>query len=263
MIPTVELRHFFGGYIGKFNLARKLAEQGRRKRLLTVDPTPPLPRGWRTRSSPMPGSRTLRRGRDRLRPRPRRAGCGQSRGRVRGDHLVDGARGERRDAGAGQGPVPVPDPGVRALHLSDGLVGGARDEQLRVPTRSDVLQRVAPRVLRRALLRCVQGRPRSRRNLAAPFRTRSLRCGSPRSRDGGESRRRCSSMHAPRAMAPATCSNSAFSASPSDRTGHVDGSWELHRHRRGRRRDRIQIGPAATSSCCKRSDQEASRIAPP
>ena len=47
LIPTVELKHFFGGYIGKFNLARKLAQTGFRTRILTVDPTPPLPRGWR------------------------------------------------------------------------------------------------------------------------------------------------------------------------------------------------------------------------
>ena len=47
LIPTVELKHFFGGYIGKFNLARKLAQSGLRTRILTVDPTPPLPRGWR------------------------------------------------------------------------------------------------------------------------------------------------------------------------------------------------------------------------
>ena len=56
LIPTVELKHFFGGYIGKFNLARKLAQAGFRTRILTVDPTPPLPRGWRSRSSRTPGS---------------------------------------------------------------------------------------------------------------------------------------------------------------------------------------------------------------
>ncbi len=29
LIPTIDLEHFFGGYIGKFNLARRLAERGR------------------------------------------------------------------------------------------------------------------------------------------------------------------------------------------------------------------------------------------
>jgi glycosyltransferase involved in cell wall biosynthesis len=47
LIPTIDLRHLFGGYIAKFNLARKLAEGGRRVRIITVDPTPPLPGDWR------------------------------------------------------------------------------------------------------------------------------------------------------------------------------------------------------------------------
>ncbi len=49
LIPTIELRHFFGGYITKFNLARRLSESGVRTRILTVDPTPPLPGDWRER----------------------------------------------------------------------------------------------------------------------------------------------------------------------------------------------------------------------
>jgi len=49
LIPTIELKHLFGGYIAKFNLARKLAESGLRTRLLTIDATPPLPRSWRER----------------------------------------------------------------------------------------------------------------------------------------------------------------------------------------------------------------------
>ena len=47
LIPTFDLKHLFGGYIAKFNLARKLAEAGFRTRIVTVDPTPPLPRSWR------------------------------------------------------------------------------------------------------------------------------------------------------------------------------------------------------------------------
>ncbi len=49
LIPTVDLAHFFGGYIGKLNLARRLAEQGHRVRLVTVDPVGPLPRDWKRR----------------------------------------------------------------------------------------------------------------------------------------------------------------------------------------------------------------------
>jgi glycosyltransferase involved in cell wall biosynthesis len=46
LIPTVDLEHLFAGYIAKFNLARRLAERGWRVRIVTVDPTPRLPRTW-------------------------------------------------------------------------------------------------------------------------------------------------------------------------------------------------------------------------
>jgi hypothetical protein len=46
LIPTIDLDHFFGGYIAKFNLASALAARGLRVRLLTVDPVSPLPRSW-------------------------------------------------------------------------------------------------------------------------------------------------------------------------------------------------------------------------
>ena len=46
LIPTIDLQHFFGGYIGKFNLARRLAERGCRVRIVTVDPVGSLPPDW-------------------------------------------------------------------------------------------------------------------------------------------------------------------------------------------------------------------------
>lgn len=49
LIPTIDLEHLFGGYIAKFSLARRLAEQGIRTRIVTVDPTPPLPGDWQER----------------------------------------------------------------------------------------------------------------------------------------------------------------------------------------------------------------------
>jgi glycosyltransferase involved in cell wall biosynthesis len=49
LIPTVDLTHFFGGYIAKFNLARRLAERGARVRIVTVDPVGPLPSSWADR----------------------------------------------------------------------------------------------------------------------------------------------------------------------------------------------------------------------
>lgn len=47
LIPTIDLEHFFGGYIGKFNLAGRLADRGLRIRVVTVDPVGPLPRSWK------------------------------------------------------------------------------------------------------------------------------------------------------------------------------------------------------------------------
>ncbi|MGB0120363.1 MAG: glycosyltransferase [Solirubrobacterales bacterium] len=47
LIPTIDLDHLFGGYIAKFNLARRLAEHGLNVRIVTVDPTPPLPKDWK------------------------------------------------------------------------------------------------------------------------------------------------------------------------------------------------------------------------
>jgi glycosyltransferase involved in cell wall biosynthesis len=49
LIPTIDLDHFFGGYIGKLNLARRLADRGARARLVTVDPVGPLPPTWTER----------------------------------------------------------------------------------------------------------------------------------------------------------------------------------------------------------------------
>jgi glycosyltransferase involved in cell wall biosynthesis len=46
LIPTIDLEHFFGGYIGKLNLAARLAERGESVRIVTVDPVGPLPPSW-------------------------------------------------------------------------------------------------------------------------------------------------------------------------------------------------------------------------
>jgi glycosyltransferase involved in cell wall biosynthesis len=47
LLPAIDLKHLFGGYIAKFNLARRLAAAGLRVRLVTVDESLPLPRSWR------------------------------------------------------------------------------------------------------------------------------------------------------------------------------------------------------------------------
>ena len=60
LVPTIDLDHFFGGYIGKFNLAAALAARGRRVRIVTVDPVGPLPRDWRERLEGFSGLEGLR-----------------------------------------------------------------------------------------------------------------------------------------------------------------------------------------------------------
>ena len=49
LIPAFDLPHFFGGYIGKLNLALRLARAGRRVRIVTVDPVGSLAVDWRRR----------------------------------------------------------------------------------------------------------------------------------------------------------------------------------------------------------------------
>jgi hypothetical protein len=59
LIPTIDLEHFFGGYIAKFNLARRLAGRGLRVRIVTTDPVGPLPGSWRREVESYGGLRGL------------------------------------------------------------------------------------------------------------------------------------------------------------------------------------------------------------
>jgi hypothetical protein len=49
VLPIIDLPHFFGGYLGLFNLVRRLTERGLRVRLVTAHPQPRLPGDWRER----------------------------------------------------------------------------------------------------------------------------------------------------------------------------------------------------------------------
>jgi glycosyltransferase involved in cell wall biosynthesis len=59
LIPTLDLRHFFGGYMTKLNLARRMAERGVRTRVVAVDEVAPLPRDWKRRVEAQAGLRGL------------------------------------------------------------------------------------------------------------------------------------------------------------------------------------------------------------
>jgi hypothetical protein len=48
--PAIDLKHFFGGFIAVFNLARRLAERGHRVRLIALEGSR-LPADWRARLS--------------------------------------------------------------------------------------------------------------------------------------------------------------------------------------------------------------------
>jgi hypothetical protein len=49
--PAIDLKHFFGGFIAVFNLARRLAERGHRVRVVALEGGGQTPRDWRQRLS--------------------------------------------------------------------------------------------------------------------------------------------------------------------------------------------------------------------
>jgi glycosyltransferase involved in cell wall biosynthesis len=59
LIPTIDLQHLFGGYIGKFNLAARLADHGERVRIVTVDPAGVIAPDYKQRVERYAGLRGL------------------------------------------------------------------------------------------------------------------------------------------------------------------------------------------------------------
>ncbi|MGI8483443.1 MAG: hypothetical protein ACR2OU_04190, partial [Thermomicrobiales bacterium] len=57
LIPTIDLSYFFGTYITVFNLALRLAEDGWKVRVITVDPCDPLTPEWKERVREFQGLR--------------------------------------------------------------------------------------------------------------------------------------------------------------------------------------------------------------
>ncbi len=147
LVPTIDLQHLFGGYIAKFNLARRLAERGHRVRIVTVDPVGPLPRDWRSQLESYAGLDGLL---DTVEVTFGRESQGIEVNR--GDrfiattwwsaHIAAAALPARRGR-----LVHLPDPGVRAVHVRDGHLGGAGRGLLRPAPHRAVLQRAAARLL--------------------------------------------------------------------------------------------------------------------
>ena len=211
LIPTIDLKHFFGGYIAKFNLARRLAESGRRVRIVAVDPTPPLPAGWREQVESYGGLEGVMSkvevafARDSSQPLA-----------VNPDdrfvattwwtaHVARAAV----EADASRA-LPLPDPGVRAVHVRDGVAGGAGEGELRLPAPRRLLDRVPARLLRSQRPRRLRGRRAVRQGGLGVL----PQCHHPGATAIGRTARRahelgaCSSMRARSRMPGATCSSS-------------------------------------------------------
>ena len=163
LIPTIDLEHFFGGYITKLNLAARLAERGARVRIVTVDPVGVLPSSWRQTLESYSGLAGVF---DRVEVVFGRESQGIEVSRT--DSFVattwwtahiaaDAARGARRRT------VPVPDPGARALYLPDGELRGARERLLRAAAQRALLERASARLLPPARHRGVRRRRRGGR----------------------------------------------------------------------------------------------------
>ena len=211
LIPSIDLEHFFGGYIGKFNFARRLAARGVRVRIVTVDPVGSLPASWREDVEAYSGlARAAGRGRGRVRarvPGPR----GLARRHLRRDDLVDRPHRARGAAHARRAALPLPDPGVRAVHVPDGHPRRAGGRVLPLPARRAVLHRAAARLLpppRRSASTRRGRRPatatRRRSTTRSRRSTRRARTSWPAGIRAG-----CCSTPGRSRTPPATCSSSA------------------------------------------------------
>ena len=146
LIPTIDLQHFFGGYIAKLNLARRLAERGHARADRHRRPGRAAAARLAARSSSptaaLAGSSTASRSRSGAsRPASRSAATTRSSPRTWWTAHIAHARA------ATGGALPVPDPGVRAVHVPDGQLRRAGRRVLPLPARRAVLDRAAARLL--------------------------------------------------------------------------------------------------------------------
>ncbi len=115
--------------------------------------------------------RRVRPGGGRVRPRVARGG-GEPLGPVRGHHLVDRPHRAQRARVARRRALPLPDPGVRAVHLSHGDLRRAGHGLLPAAPLRALLQRAAARLLPPPWDRGVRRRARGRRRRLGLIRER-------------------------------------------------------------------------------------------
>ena len=210
LIPTIDLEHFFGGYIAKLNLARR---PGRARRAGADRDRGPGRRRCRRpgggRSSPTaawPASSTSVEvvfGRE-------SQGIEVSRSDAFiATHLVDRPHRASRAAPAGRRALPLPDPGVRAVHVPDGQpTRRSPAESYRFPHHALFSSELLRDYFREHGARGLCGGRGRRRRVSARSRTRSPRRAAARRRAGGEGTRGCSSTRGRSRTPRATCSSS-------------------------------------------------------
>ena len=178
LIPTIDLAHFFGGYIAQAQPRRAARRARAAVRIVTVDPVGPLPAGWRRALEGYSGLAGLFDSVEVVFGRE----AALDRDQPRDDSFVATTWWTAHIAADASPPVdgralPLPDPGVRAVHLPDGHLRGAGGAVLRARltsrcSRSELLRELLPRPPDRRLRRRRPGRDA----LGRRSRTRSPPC---------------------------------------------------------------------------------------
>ena len=220
----------------KFNLARRLAARGAARADRHRRPgAAAAARLAAARSRPTSGLAGLFDQVEVAFAREAQRARGQPRRPLRRHHVVDARTSPAHAARAlGGRPLPLPDPGVRAVHLPDGHLRGAGERVLPLPARRAVLDRAAARLL-----------PPSRASAStrrAP-RPGDARLGRLPERDHGGRAARPPRSSRQRADAPA-----ALLRAP----GAARGAQHV-RARRARPRPRARAGRAGAAGSCTAS----------
>ena len=195
----------------------------------------PLPRDWKQRAGVLQRARracsTASRWRSAASARASRSAARTASSPPRG-----GARTSRTHAvrALGRRALPLPDPGVRAVHVPDGHLRGAGERVLRLPARRAVLDGAAARLLPPPRDRRLRGRRRRGRSRIGRVRERDHRHRPAHRRRSWRGARRagCCSTRARSPTPRATCSSSACSRSTVRSSRARSARLGAARHRR-------------------------------